>query len=265
MLNPSFGSFTIKVDLDFHTLEQLEEYATEGLTVDSTHTIDPPLHALSLEPTHAQNFLHSREVRTNDFLITHPELTDKVERFALIIDAKSPYTAEHSAGVARLSGFLAKKAGLDNIDCSKIEIAGLLHDLGKLNVPNSILEKRAKLDSDEMFFMRHHSYASFDILHTIKGLEDIAIWAANHHESLDGSGYPFHKTADEIDFESRIIAVSDIFQAMTQDRPYRYGLSQENIIKHLKQEVAQGKLDNVVVSIVEKHQDSCYQLSTTQP
>lgn len=184
------------------------------------------------------------------------------ERFAQVVDAKSPFTAEHSVGVAQLARYLGEKANLPNATCCKIEVAGLFHDLGKLQIPTSILDKTGSLNQNDISYMRHHSYASFIILHNIEGMEEIAQWASNHHEALDGSGYPFHKTANELSIESRIIIISDIFQAMAQDRPYRKAHSLTSIISHLNEGVTHGRLDGDIVTLVEDNQAECYQIAT---
>ena len=112
------------------------------------------------------------------------------------MDAKSPFTAEHSVGVSRLARFLAERLGVSIENCEKLEIAGLLHDLGKLRVPDEILEKPGRLDKRERKIINTHSYETFQILRNIRGFEEITRWAAYHHEEPDGSGYPFHLKAD---------------------------------------------------------------------
>lgn len=118
---------------------------------------------------------------------------------------------DHSIGVSRLAGYLAEKCELPEDLINRIEIAGLLHDLGKLQMPDNLLECETKLSDHDLAIMRHHSYVTFSILNRIEGLEDICEWAANHHEKLDGEGYPFKKNSDELDIESRIIMVADIY------------------------------------------------------
>ena len=97
------------------------------------------------------------------------------EMFSRIVDAKSPFTAEHSLGVARLARFMAERLGVDAINCDKIEIAGLLHDLGKLRVPDEILDKPRGLDERERKIMNAHSFETFQILRHIKGFEEIVV------------------------------------------------------------------------------------------
>jgi len=176
---------------------------------------------------------------------------------AYIVDQKSPFTAEHSLGVANVACFLGALAGLSVEQCQKIEIAGLLHDLGKLHTPDNILEKNGPLNDIERSIINQHSYETFEILRHIKGLNEISRWAAFHHESLNGSGYPFHLKSSEISTEARIIAVADIFQALVQDRPYRKGMSLDKVISILDEFVESGKLDKDIVALATQHQDEC--------
>jgi putative nucleotidyltransferase with HDIG domain len=181
--------------------------------------------------------------------------------FAQIVDAKSKYTAEHSTGVASLSRYLAERCSLNETSCCWVEVAGLLHDLGKLQVPDKVLERKGALSREDTAIMRHHSYVTFHILKKIQGLEDISLWAANHHEKLDGSGYPFRKTAVELSIESRIIIIADIFQALAQNRPYRISQSPEAIIEFLKKGNEHGQLDTDLVHIVESEPSTCYSIA----
>lgn len=142
-----------------------------------------------------------------------------------MIDKKSRFTYEHSNGIARIARNMALYFGYNDTVVDMIEIAAYLHDLGKLTVPNSILDKPGKLTSKEFQVIKSHPYYTKIILKQVKGLETIAEWAGNHHEKLDGSGYPERKSCKEITREDQIIAVSDIYQALTESRPYRNGLS----------------------------------------
>lgn len=261
MLNENLGDFTLCLDLDYSSLTKEDGLSAEELEHYSSLMMDDAYIPYLPGSSAAMTFFMAHMSRTDSFLVTRPELVEQVASFVRIIDARSPYTAEHSAGVARMAGFLAEKAGLDAPTCSELEIAGLLHDIGKLCLPSTIIEKQTELDSQEVHFMRHHSYASFGLLHTIGGLENIALWAVNHHELLDGSGYPFRKKAENIDLASRVIAVADIFQAMIQDRPYRRGLLTADVVGHLEQQAACGKLDQEVVRLVGQFQDECYSLA----
>jgi HD-GYP domain-containing protein (c-di-GMP phosphodiesterase class II) len=145
-----------------------------------------------------------------------------------------------------------------------IELAALLHDLGKLGVPDEILEKKGKLTAEETAIMHRHSYETFRILNRIKGFESIAEWAGNHHETLLGDGYPFQHQESELGLEARIIAVADIFQALAQERPYRQALQAEEIIAHLQKLAAAGKVDADIVALVAQHLDTTMQAATSK-
>ena len=206
---------------------------------------------LRMEPRSVHNYLRDQLAHAQPFTVTINELRYLARIFAQIVDAKSPFTAEHSLGVSRLSRFLAEKIGVRPDDCDKIEIAGLLHDLGKLRVPDEILEKPAKLDQVEWLSISAHTFETYQILHNINGFEDIARWAAYHHEEPDGSGYPFHLKAEDMPLEARIIRVADIFQAMAQDRPYRKGFSDGDVIEFLIQMAKQGRVDAEIVALAQ--------------
>ena len=169
---------------------------------------------------------------------------------AMIVDFKSPFTATHSSGVARCSMLLAEKVGMSESEVQLMEAAGLLHDLGKLVVPNSILEKPAGLTPEEMAIMKQHSYHTFSVLGTIAGLQMIAEWGAYHHERLDGKGYPFRRKAHELSLGARIVAVSDIFTALAEDRPYRKGMNGETIKTILQEMASQGVQDSRIVNLL---------------
>lgn len=213
----------------------------------------------SLDPIMLIDFMEQRKKAEDQISIPNDQLKTAAELFAQIVDAKSPFTAEHSFGVARLATHMAEQSGLDRNTCLKIEIAGLLHDLGKLQVPDRILEKPGALDGDELSCMQHHSYVSYRILKKITGFEDIALWTANHHEALDGSGYPFRRKGDELDIESRIVTVADIFQALAQNRPYRDAQPLEKILTFLQENARKGRLDNTLVEMIADTRELCYQ------
>jgi len=177
------------------------------------------------------------------------EIKTLAEIFGRIVDAKSPFTAEHSLGVSRLARLVAERLELSPEACDKIEIAGLLHDLGKLRIPDEVLDKPGGLDERERKIINTHSFETFQILRHIKGFEEIATWAAYHHEEPDGNGYPFHFKGNELPLEARILRVCDIFQAMVQDRPYRKGLAAHAVMVFLRDLAEKGSIDKKVVDI----------------
>lgn len=191
-----------------------------------------------------------RQSRLPNVALNVDNLMELSRFYALIIDTRSRFTATHSSGVAASAEKLAQLAGLDQLRAKKVRIAGYLHDIGKLAVPDAILEKNGSLDLNEWRTVRSHTYYTFQILDAVKGLQDIAAWAADHHENLDGDGYPFRHTATELPLESRILAVADVFTALAEDRPYRDGLDSVEVMKILAEMVEDKKLDAGVVSML---------------
>lgn len=162
------------------------------------------------------------------------EQIDIAKIFANIIDFRSPFTANHSRGVAASAEHLARLMNFSPIECQMILIAGYLHDLGKVAVTSEILEKPATLNVDEFSVMRSHPYYTYRVLNKIKALQTITEWAAFHHERMDGTGYPFRLKGDELSLGARIMAVVDVFTAVSEDRPYRSGIEKAKAIKILK-------------------------------
>ena len=181
--------------------------------------------------------------------------------FARIIDAKSPYTEQQSRGVSLLSRHLAAKMGFDENACEKIEVAGLLHDIGKLQIPDEIIEGRAALTQHEFDIMKSHSYGTRQVLKRLHAIDEIARWASYHHETPDGHGYPFHVGGADLPLEARIINVADVFQALAQDRPYRRPLAPEDILAILKERVLKGQADPAVVAAVEADLANCHRVA----
>ena len=190
-----------------------------------------------------------------------PMLRSIATLFSKFIDAKSPYTKEHSKYVAVLSRYLAKQLDFSKEDQQHIELAGMLHDLGKLRVPNYILDKQAALNDSERACMLRHSFDTMQLLEIAFPHTKIAQWAGHHHENLNGHGYPFHLTATELDLGSRIVAVADIFQALVQKRPYRNSLDLGQIKSIMDNMVTDGKLDGDVVGVLAQNYESCYILA----
>lgn len=170
------------------------------------------------------------------------------ETFATIIDKTSAFTASHSRSVARVATFLAALQGFSPDECKAMRIAALLHDLGKLAISNEILEKPGKLTEEEMDIVRQHTYYTYRILSQIDHFGVIAEWAAYHHETLDGTGYPFRIGASSLSLGARIVAVADVFVALSEDRPYRKGMSGRQVADILSGMAAACKLDAKLVA-----------------
>lgn len=208
---------------------------------------------LTLEPRGLQGYMADMRAQGEPCATGIGELKQVALIFSRIVDAKSAFTAEHSLGVSRLSRFLAERLGVGPENCDKIEIAGLLHDIGKLRVPDGILDKPARLDERERKVMNTHSFETYQILRPIPGFEEIAPWAAYHHEEPGGNGYPFHLRGEDLPLEARILRVADIFQAMAQNRPYRSGWGAQAVLAFLDQLAHDGHLDAEVVAVTAAH------------
>lgn len=208
---------------------------------------------LWLEPRAVDQCLQQQLARAQPVPAHGPEIRQVADLFARIVDAKSPFTAQHSHGVARLSRLLAQCMGLDAEQCDKIEIAGLLHDLGKLRVPDEILEKPGALDAYERRVIHPHSFETFQILRSILGFEEVALWAAYHHEEPGGSGYPFHVDGLLLPLEARILRVADIFQAMVQNRPYRPGLMATEALSFMRSLQDEGRIEAQILDVLQAH------------
>ncbi|NRT80695.1 HD-GYP domain-containing protein [Clostridium beijerinckii] len=163
-----------------------------------------------------------------------------------IIDSKSSYTQRHSQGLSEKAAIMTDFYNLEKEEKMKLIIAADLHDIGKLAVPNDLLDKPDKLSDEEFkIIMKHPEYTRL-ALQEIKGFEDITEWASNHHEKLNGKGYPFGMTDKELDFNSRLMTCLDIYQALTEERPYREGLSHEKAMEILKSMMDNGFIDTKI-------------------
>jgi putative nucleotidyltransferase with HDIG domain len=164
------------------------------------------------------------------------------EAFADIVDSKSPFTFRHSMGVAEVAYGIAKKLGLRSDRVQLVRRAALLHDIGKLSIANTILDKKSPLSEAEWKIVEKHPGLTRQILEQIEPFREIAIVAGEHHEKLDGTGYPHRLTAADLSIESRIVAVADVYSALSEDRPYRAGLQDRQIVPIMRS-LAPRKLD----------------------
>jgi len=178
------------------------------------------------------------------------DIIDISRIFSHIIDFRSRYTACHSAGVAKTAEKLALLFNFSPIERKMILIAGYLHDLGKLAIDDAILEKPSKLSNEEFAKIRSHTYYTYQLLKSINRFETINKWASFHHEKINGKGYPFHICGDNLSLGSRIMAVADIFTAITEDRPYRKGMNEKQAAQVLINMVNDGSIDERIVGIL---------------
>ena len=160
-----------------------------------------------------------------------------MEALARTIDAKDEYTRGHSIRVAQYSRLIAEKLGLSPEECENIYYYGLLHDIGKIGVPNEIINKPTRLTDEEYEVIKSHPGIGYNILSEIKSRPDLSIGARWHHERVDGRGYPDHKEGEEIPFLARIIAVADGYDAMTSNRSYRRYLPQDVVRAEIEKNI----------------------------
>lgn len=170
-----------------------------------------------------------------------PQELDAIARaFAEIVDAKSPFTFRHSVNVAEYAAGIAVEMGLDREQVARLRRAGYLHDIGKLGVPNLILDKPGPLTRAERELMRRHPAHSWEILARVSAFRGFAWTAALHHERLDGSGYPWGLGCRDLGPEARILAVADVYEALTADRAYRAGMKRSAAMEILHREAGAG-------------------------
>ena len=164
------------------------------------------------------------------------------------MDFRDKYTMGHSQHVANLSILICEKM-IDNFNCDKdmLEYAGLLHDIGKIGIPEEILNKSSKLNDCEFDIMKKHVQIGYEIIKNINGLDEISEWILYHHERIDGKGY-YNLNKDEIPLESKIISIADTFSALVTNRPYRQGMKYENAIEIMK-ESSDKQLDSKILEV----------------
>lgn len=181
------------------------------------------------------------------------QVVDFARFICRLIDFKSEFTATHSSGVAAVAVALAAVTGFSRSERRLFEIAGYLHDLGKLAIPSEIIDKKGKLSEQERFVMRSHVYLTYQTLEPFEVLHLVSQWGSLHQERLNGKGYPFGLGADDLPLGARIMAVADVFTALTEDRPYRKGMDADNARWVLQSLADKGELDDNLIASVLSH------------
>jgi len=187
-----------------------------------------------------------KKVEPNPIYISFTDFEEIAKAFSSIIDNKSRFTHRHSLNLQRLATKVAVNLGYDELKTKKISIAAYLHDIGKVMVPSSILEKSSSLTPEEFAVIKQHSYYTKKILRQINGIEEIAEWAGNHHEKLNGQGYP--EGLKSLSEEEQIIAISDVYVALVEDRPYRKGMPHQEAMNILISMANRGDFDYILLN-----------------
>jgi len=150
------------------------------------------------------------------------------------IDAKDPYTRGHSERVAVLAAKLAEKVGMSPDHVERIRITGIVHDVGKIGVPEAVLRKTDRLTDAEFALMKQHPEIGYKILQDVPQFSDVLPGVLHHHERWDGNGYPRGLAGDEIPLDARILAIADAFDAMSSDRSYRPAMTRDNVMAEIR-------------------------------
>jgi HD-GYP domain-containing protein (c-di-GMP phosphodiesterase class II) len=203
----------------------------------------------------------NREVSWPTIMIDEQAMESISRIFARLVDSITPWVGTHSAGVAESAAALAQRLNFSPRKQILMRAAGYLHDLGKITVPSEILNKKEELTEEEWAIIRGHTYYTYQILNTIGGMSEVCEWAAYHHERLNGKGYPFGHDRRDLSLGARIMAVADTFTALTEDRPYRKGMSKTRTLEILDKLVAEGGLDETVVDVLREDFDAISSIS----
>jgi putative nucleotidyltransferase with HDIG domain len=158
---------------------------------------------------------------------------DVTEAMGRIVEFRDPYTNGHEVRVAQLAKLLAEEMGLSDEEIVGIEMAALVHDIGKLGVPAEILTKPGQISANEFAIIKEHSEFGYGILKDIAFPWPVAETVLQHHERMDGTGYPRGLAGDRIGTPARIIAVADVIEAMASDRPYRAALGLDTAVEEI--------------------------------
>lgn len=187
-----------------------------------------------------------------DIKMDYSEIRFITEVISNIIDYKSEFTQRHSKGLSEKALIMSDYYDFDESMKYQFVIAADLHDIGKLAISNDILDKNGKLEPCEFNEIKSHAYLTRKALKNICGFEKITEWAANHHEKLNGKGYPLGKSEIDLDFCSKLLGCLDIYQALTEDRPYRKPLTHEKSISIMRSMVENREIDREIVESIDK-------------
>ena len=194
------------------------------------------------------------------FQIAFHEAIEFLKAMVLLVDLRSPFTLSHTSGVAILARDLAGEMLKTDFDALVMYVAGLMHDLGKVKTPLEILHKPGKLDMHEAYIMKMHIVDTYKMFSKYPKFEEFTAVASTHHERLDGSGYPWGLRAKDLGMRSRILQVADVYEALTEDRPYREGMKPLDALRIIEDMVNHGKLDMNVYEALKEMTKNGYEV-----
>lgn len=221
----AFGRILRRVQEQSRTLFQVDEAEDNAIQASEIDRLDETLASLLGELK--QQMERQKRLERNDLIQT-------ITALATAIEARDPYTRNHSRSVARWSVRLGRSMGLRRDQLYEMHLAGLMHDIGKIGVPDEVLLKPGKLTPDEVRAIQAHVEWSYSIISPITSLKQVSAIVRHHHERFDGKGYPDRLAGNDIPLGARIMAVVDMFVAMTENRPYRQGLSIDTAVEELR-------------------------------
>ena len=188
-----------------------------------------------------------RELHATPCNYTNEEIHNIAEFFAEIVDYKSEFTECHSKGVAEKAELMARYYGFDSEKATRFYVAGAMHDIGKLIISNDLVERPDKNTSAQFADIKNHAAATYKVLSKINGIPDIVSWASNHHERLNGSGFPRGLSAKDLSFEDQLLACVDIYQGLTERNPYNEGMPHAKAISKMLDMAAMGEINEKIV------------------
>ncbi|WP_024329974.1 HD domain-containing phosphohydrolase [Thioalkalivibrio sp. ALR17-21] len=213
------SSIALPLQVDGETIGALNVYATEPEAFDDEE--QSLLEGLAKDLSRGLKALRTQKERDESQTALQEALVDTVEAIARLVDKRDPYTAGHQKRVAELSQAIGRKLGWSEDRVKGLYLAGLIHDLGKISIPSEILSRPGTLSPMEFELIKEHARAGYDIIRDVAFPWPVADAVLQHHERLDGSGYPDGLSGDEILLEGQILAVADVVEAVCSHRPYR--------------------------------------------
>ena len=239
----------VKADELFALRDKIAQRSSQYSTQDAVAVFLDILDNDMLESLRDENIAETlnRLLPRWDVDVSEQVVLNVAQFIAKIIDFKSKFTSKHTSQIANRTWLMAEYYGYNKKECTALYLAAALHDIGKIATPIEVLEKPGKLDKDEYQTIMKHVRSTYDWLCELSDLGLIINWAADHHEKLDGTGYPFGKKGSELDFNARIIACLDIYQAVSESRPYHGARSHEETMPILFGMAEKGFIDAKIV------------------